>query len=70
MRRSFEQVDHDHGDRDEDQHALVAVEEDVVHGRLDEEGRGGGRGTHDGHAQHGQDEPWRVRFHESEESQI
>jgi len=66
----LEQVDYDDGEGDDDEHALVAVEEDVIHGRLDEEGRGGGRGAHHGHAQHGQDEPWRVRFNESKESQI
>jgi len=66
----LEQVDHDDGDGDEDEHPLVAVEEDVVHGRLDEVGRRGRGGAHHGHAEHRQDESRRVRFDESKESKV
>jgi len=64
----LEQVEGDHRQGDEDEHPFVSVEENVVHGRLDEVGRRRGGSAHHGHAQHRQDEPRRVRFDEPEES--
>ncbi len=54
--RPFQKINNDDGNGHPCEGIRIAVQEDLIQGRLDQEGGGGSGRSHDQHAEHGQDE--------------